>query len=185
MRQKGDTMNHVYKSKISPHDKFFSTYPICDICDKYEVWAIFFPLAGRSVLADRMFFLRLLPQCGIHMEWPADKIGTVWTIFYSDKDNLLPTGWRANHTSIRILKMSLIRGANYSQRKSPLFRVVMKLTICFPLAGCCLSLISLSLSQCSYCLLNHNHPREYGRSRKNYQDISTLSLSQWPELSTH
>ena len=29
---------HAYKFDISPHDKFFSTYLICDICDKYEVW---------------------------------------------------------------------------------------------------------------------------------------------------
>ena len=28
---------HAYKSEISPPDKFFSTYLICDICDKYEV----------------------------------------------------------------------------------------------------------------------------------------------------
>ena len=25
------------ESEISPHDKFFSRYLICDICDKYEV----------------------------------------------------------------------------------------------------------------------------------------------------
>ena len=29
---------HAYKSEISPHDKFFSTYLICDICEKYQVW---------------------------------------------------------------------------------------------------------------------------------------------------
>ena len=29
---------HEYKNEISPHDRFFSTYPICDICDKYQVW---------------------------------------------------------------------------------------------------------------------------------------------------
>ena len=28
---------HAYKFEISPHDKFFSTYLICDICDKYQV----------------------------------------------------------------------------------------------------------------------------------------------------
>ena len=31
-------ISRAYKSEISPHDKFFSTYLICDICDKYEVW---------------------------------------------------------------------------------------------------------------------------------------------------
>ena len=29
---------HAYKFEISAHDKFFSTYLICDICDKYQVW---------------------------------------------------------------------------------------------------------------------------------------------------
>ena len=29
---------HEYKSEFSPHDKFISTYLICEICDKYEVW---------------------------------------------------------------------------------------------------------------------------------------------------
>ena len=29
---------HAYKFEISPHDKFFSTYLICDVCDKYQVW---------------------------------------------------------------------------------------------------------------------------------------------------
>ena len=28
---------YVWESNISPHDKFFSTYLICEICDKYEV----------------------------------------------------------------------------------------------------------------------------------------------------
>ena len=28
---------HAYKFEISPHDKFFSTYLTCDICDKYQV----------------------------------------------------------------------------------------------------------------------------------------------------
>ena len=28
---------HAYKFEISPHGKFFSTYLICDICDKYHV----------------------------------------------------------------------------------------------------------------------------------------------------
>ena len=32
---------HAYKSEISPHDKFFSTYLICDICDKYQVCSIY------------------------------------------------------------------------------------------------------------------------------------------------
>ena len=27
-------------SKISPHDNFFSSNIICDICDKYEVWMV-------------------------------------------------------------------------------------------------------------------------------------------------
>ena len=30
-------ISRAYKSEISPHDNFFSTYLICDICDKYEV----------------------------------------------------------------------------------------------------------------------------------------------------
>ena len=30
--------HHVEKSEMSLHDRFFSAYPICDICDKYQVW---------------------------------------------------------------------------------------------------------------------------------------------------
>ena len=29
---------HVQTFEISPHDRFFSTDIICDICDKKEVW---------------------------------------------------------------------------------------------------------------------------------------------------
>ena len=29
---------YVWESNISPHDKFFSTYLICELCDKYEVY---------------------------------------------------------------------------------------------------------------------------------------------------
>ena len=34
--------SNIYKSEISPHDKCFSTYLICEICDKYEVWPGYF-----------------------------------------------------------------------------------------------------------------------------------------------
>ena len=30
----------MQKYEISPHDRFFSTDIICDICDKYEVWSL-------------------------------------------------------------------------------------------------------------------------------------------------
>ena len=30
-------ISRAYKSEISPHDKFFSTYLTCDTCDKYQV----------------------------------------------------------------------------------------------------------------------------------------------------
>ena len=37
--------------KISPHDNFFSTNIICDICDKYELWIIL------NVIREVWFFL--------------------------------------------------------------------------------------------------------------------------------
>ena len=37
---------HEDKFDISLHDKFFSTYLICDICDKYQVWTRITNLGG-------------------------------------------------------------------------------------------------------------------------------------------
>ena len=41
---------HAYKFEISPHDKFFSTYLICDICDKYQVCVVFAKKKGATQL---------------------------------------------------------------------------------------------------------------------------------------
>ena len=43
---------HAYKSEISPHDKFFSTYLTCDTCDKYQVWVV-----GGKIWKQICFFL--------------------------------------------------------------------------------------------------------------------------------
>ena len=44
---------HAYKFEISPHDKFFSTYLTCDICDKYRVCSqLAFTFVGFSHISQ-------------------------------------------------------------------------------------------------------------------------------------
>ena len=37
--------------RISPHDQFFSTDAVCDVCDKYEVWPQASPI--KEIPSDR------------------------------------------------------------------------------------------------------------------------------------
>ena len=60
---------YVWESNISPHDKFFSTYLICEICDKYEVWV------RESCLKEK-------PQG--HANYVSESVGGIrWKFFWA------------------------------------------------------------------------------------------------------
>ena len=50
---------HTYKFDISPHDKFFSTYLICEICEKYQVclqiYEVYNPAINSILYSQNLF----------------------------------------------------------------------------------------------------------------------------------
>ena len=64
---------YVWESNISPHDKFFSTYLICEICDKYQVC-----LAMSFVLLVCWQSVGLgacQPHCAVRVGWRDPQTG--------------------------------------------------------------------------------------------------------------
>ena len=72
---------HAYKSKISPHDKFFSTYLICDICDKYQVCEYHYSVSTIRIL----FKYRIIRSPLAEWKWAKELIirphPSFWEVF--------------------------------------------------------------------------------------------------------
>ena len=61
--------NSLQKSEISPHDRFFSTDTICDICDKYGHWN---QLNTNSFCQMRMW-MRMSMRLRMRIQFPTNQ----------------------------------------------------------------------------------------------------------------
>ena len=111
-------ISHAYISEISPHDKFFSTYLICEICDKYEVWpppwwlSVVTSLTLLAKILDISFFCRLKFVHTFKHRWKRS--------CYISIDNFLQIGILLSANIIKVSRYSKIQNnKNFGQKAQP------------------------------------------------------------------
>ena len=93
-----------YKFEISQNDKFFSTYLICDICDKSQVWETALPIFSKSpnhvqtslrdvcLLQYGYLLVNILRADGLSWSDFISTLNTCWSQT-SSKTSLFPPLW--------------------------------------------------------------------------------------------